>query len=79
MQQLHGHTQDVLWERDAQVIENQDSRSTEMEVQDKKTFLWKGYTTSYIKVQTQNTTPLFNQITPTKLDFDQNILWGTPL
>ena len=25
---------------------------------------------------TQNTTPLFNQITSTKLDFDQFTLWG---
>ena len=49
-----GETRQVLWERDAQHDEN-------------GTLLWKGYTDNYLRVTTQSSLPLFNQIRHAKL------------
>ena len=64
--------QDVLWERDAELI----AISSENPQIESNLFLWKGYTKSYVKVQSQSKKILFNQITPTKFTCMEDGLHG---
>ena len=67
--------QNVLWERDADLISTTSSNPNA--TSDTTLYLWKGYTNSYIRVQTQSSRILFNQVTPTKLQWGKDGLDGS--
>ena len=55
------------------------SQSSKTSQADSNLFLWKGYTKSYVKVQSQSKKPLFNQITPQNLHVLEDGLYGNLL
>ena len=57
--------------KEMQMISSHDTN----ELEPKKAYLWKGYTNSYIRVQTK-VRVLFNQITPTQLQWNKDLLHG---
>ena len=75
LQLFDNQVQEVLWERDAEVVPISQKKLQPYS----DLFLWKGYTKSYVKVQSQSRRILFNHITPAKFTWTKDILYGNLL